>query len=501
MKKILPIIVVGILILSGLGAVAININTSSQDKTVEKSSMLTLEFSPLFIEEHDSDFFEVNLKDSSTYLTNPGHPVLPKVVKSVELPFGVSNVKVEVIVNNVQDYEIQKEIYPASPHIPLIATDESIVVKSEKNENVYASEAPFPSNWYSYRIGCGLNANNERVTHVAIHIFPVRYAPALNKLYVAENAEIKITYDSADVNPFSAEEEYDMVIIAPRKFSLALNKLVRYKNKVGVKTFLKTTESIYRAYDGVDKPEQIKYFIEESIRVHNITYVLLVGGLNNQIWVNPREHKNYGAKWYHVPVRYQNFYDDPKHPLTIANIHDPGVIADLYYADIYKEGGVFDDWDSNDDGIIAAWNYLPDPTVENDTIDMYPDVSLGRLACRNIMEVRTVVDKIINYEKNTYGKDWFKKVIVVSGDGFLDQEDLDFQWDTNDLPDGDYTIIAQSRRPEYGPFGEPDEINIKINRTVPTNLSFNHDDYLRISEYPDEPIAEIVSVSEGDILG
>ena len=218
MKKLLPSIIVGILILNGLGAVALNTNISSHDKTVTEASLLTLEFSSLLIEEYDNDFIDVSLKDTSLYLLNPGNPVLPKVVKSVELPFGVSNVKVEVMVNNVQEYEIEKEIRPASPRIPLIASEESIVVKSSKNEKVYASEEPFPSNWYSYRVGCGLNDNKERVTHLAIHIFPVRYAPALNKLYVAENAEVKISYDPADENLFPTEEEYDLVIIAPRKF-------------------------------------------------------------------------------------------------------------------------------------------------------------------------------------------------------------------------------------------------------------------------------------------
>lgn len=507
MKKILPILVVGVLVLSGLGAVAVTsnltVNKYDNDETVEKSDMTILAFSSFVVEEYDNEYIEVSLKDTSTYVMNPGNPLLPKVVKSIELPFGARNIKVEVTVNNAQEYEIEKEIRPAPSHIPLIATEEDIIVKSEKNDKVYASEELFPSTWYSYRVGCGLNDKNVRVTHVVITLYPVRYSPKLNKIFVAESAEIKVTYDPADTSPFPTEDKYDMVIIAPRKFSLALNKLVRHKNKVvGIKTYLKTTESIYRSkeYDGVDKPEDIKLFIKDAIEKHNITYVLLVGGLKNQIWVNPREHANYGARWYHVPVRYHNFYDNPAHPLSSDVVHDPGVISDLYYADVYKEGGVFEDWDSNGDGIIGAWNH-PDENIKNDTLDMEPDVAVGRLACRNILEVRSVVNKIINYEKNTYGEEWFKRMVVISGDGFMDQEDLDFQWDTNGLPDGEYTIYAASQVNENLPFGVPDIIHVTIDKTQPTNLSFNHDDHLRINEYPELPIAEIVSVSEGDILG
>ncbi|MCX6671351.1 MAG: C25 family cysteine peptidase, partial [Euryarchaeota archaeon] len=155
-------------------------------------------------------------------------------------------------------------------------------------------------------------------------------------------------------------------------------------------------------------------------------------------------------------------------------------------------------WDPNSDGVFAAWGK---PGVENDTgIDMYPDVALGRLACVSVTEVRTVVKKIITYETTTYGLEWFKKMTVISGDGFLDQKDLNIQWDTNALPTGIYTIYAQSSNPsaEYGPI---ETINITVDKTKETNLTFNHDDNLRIHSYPGLPMAEIVTVTEGNILG
>jgi hypothetical protein len=170
----------------------------------------------------------------------------------------------------------------------------------------------------------------------------------------------------------------------------------------------------------------------------------------------------------------------------------------LYYADIYDGEGNFSSWDPNGDGIFAAWGM---PNVTNDTgIDMVPDVSLGRLACSNIYEVITVVNKIIKYEQSEADPSWFKKIVVVSGDGFMDQEDLDIQWDTNGLVDGKYVIKAQSFNPEA--IGGPIEvINITIDKTRNSSITFNHDDNLRINKYPGKPIAEIVSISEGNILG
>lgn len=501
MKKILPIALVVILVLSGFGAVAVNNDRPSEENHEVNSDSITLTFSQPTIKQYDSEYMEVNFEGVSTYLTNPGQPILPDIVKSIELPFGVKNVNVEVTPNNVQEYEIYQEIRPAPAHVLLTNTENSYASTSVKDEKLYASDKPFPSNWYSYRVSCGLNANNERVTFVSIHMYPVRYTPALKKLYVAESADIKISYDSADSNPFPMFTTYNMVIIAPSKFSFALQKLINHKNSKGVKTFLKTTEDIYKEYSGIgiDKPEKIKYFIKDAIETYNITYVLLVGGVKSSFNSKPRDDPNQGTRDWFVPVRYNNFYDNPAHPLQDEGLQDPGVISDLYYADIYNKTGDFENWDPNGDGIIAAWGMHG---VENDTdIDMCPDVSLGRLACTSLREVRDVVNKIIRYEKSPADPDWFKKVVVVSGDGFLDQNDLNIEWNTTYLPDGEYTIKAQSKNPD-GVLGPTDEIHITLDRTKQTSLTFNHDDNLITGlKYPFKPVAEIVSVSNGNILG
>ena len=214
----------------------------------------------------------------------------------------------------------------------------------------------------------------------------------------------------------------------------------------------------------------------------------------------PRDDANQGSTGWWVPVRYTNLYDNPKFPLAAETVHDPGVISDLYYSDIYEDGGKFSSWDPNNDGVFSAWNK---PGVEDDpALDLSPDIAIGRLACTSVSEVETVVKKIITYETTTYGTEWFKKMTVVSGDGFLDQEDLNILWDTTGLSTGLYTIHAQSSNPSavYGPI---ETINVTVDKTKETTLTFHHDDHLRTNnyQYPGVPIAEIVTVSEGNILG
>jgi hypothetical protein len=497
MKKIIVIIIIGFVIVSGFGAIAIN-----NDKTIIGTKNNKCEITNIVIPStnirEDNNYIDLNLEGISTYISEPGFPMIPKVVKSYELPFGVKNVKVEVTPNNVIEIEIKKDIRPAPVHLPLTLIDNNQYVNIEKNEDIYLSKNPYPSTWFEYRVCCGLNKENVRVTYVIINIFPIRYTPKLNKIYIAENTDIKLTYDLPKSNIIPVNSEYDLVIITPAKFSKYLQKLEDHKNLKGVKTFIKKTEEIYNEYNGVDKPENIKLFIKDAIEQYNITYVLLVGGLKSTILGKARDDANQGTKGWYLPVRYNNLYDNPEHPLAETIYFDPGVVTDLYYADIYDGEGNFSSWDPNGDGIFAAWGM---PNVTNDTgIDMVPDVSLGRLACSNIYEVITVVNKIIKYEQSEADPSWFKKIVVVSGDGFMDQEDLDIQWDTNGLVDGKYVIKAQSFNPEA--IGGPIEvINITIDKTRNSSITFNHDDNLRINKYPGKPIAEIVSISEGNILG
>ena len=185
---------------------------------------------------------------------------------------------------------------------------------------------------------------------------------------------------------------YDMVVIAPEKFSSSLQPLIDHKNAHNVRTFVKTTEEILSQYEGRDDAEKVKYFIKDAIETNNITYVLLVGGRAGQF-----------SKW-NVPVRYSNLDDGSNYTMFLS---------DLYFADIYKGNTtVFEDWDSNGNGIFAEWN-----NNGKDTLDLMPDVIVGRLPCRNRFEVKAVVEKIISYETTSAGE-WLNRMVCIAGDTF-----------------------------------------------------------------------------------
>lgn len=196
-------------------------------------------------------------------------------------------------------------------------------------------------------------------------------------------------------------EEYDLVIIAPACFADQLQKLVDHKNDFAMRTFLKTAEEIYDGYAGRDNAEQIKYFIKDAIETFGIKYVLLVGGRAPGL---SEEH------WY-IPARYSNIVDNWMIP-------EFTYLSDLYFADIYDEHGDFSSWDTDQDGVYGEWS---ENQSADDICDLYPDVSVGRLACRNNFEVKVMVDKIISYETSA-DDSWFKKMVAVAGDTYPDND-------------------------------------------------------------------------------
>lgn len=404
MKKIIPILVVGILVISGFGAVGL-----PEDRAREKTDTIT--FSEPTIND-EGEYVNLEFQDTDTYLKISGNPMIPMYVKVFYLPFGVENVKIDCKPHDIYERSVPKEVVPTPQSAARIYDKDYTLPDLIKNEEIYSSADPYPSEWYSYRIGVGLNEEDAQSTIVAIHLYPVKYVPLDDKIYYTDGADVKVTYEKpAKSLTKSSSTEYDMVIIAPLKFSWLLQKLVKHKNDHGVRTILKTTLEIYANYEGVDEPEKIKNFIMSAKEKWNITYVLIVGGLTSYTNAYDKDDCNHGSRDWNVPVRYTNIVEG-------AEIGCP---SDLYFSDIYKydesKGKTdFENWDPNFDVIFAE--YYKHPGVQNDRLDLYPDVYLGRLACRNIFEVMLMVNKIINYEKAPANPSWFKRMVVIAGKTF-----------------------------------------------------------------------------------
>lgn len=113
------------------------------------------------------------------------------------------------------------------------------------------------------------------------------------------------------------------------------------------------------------------------------------------------------------------------HNITVAHVANNAaagdvlqIIRDAYAADPPVEfvtlvgdasGGDFNVPAASRDG---DWNY-----TRLDGNDPLPDVALGRISCRNLSQLRRIVNKLVSYEANPYvaNTDWFRHGAVVAG--------------------------------------------------------------------------------------
>ena len=373
MKKIVSIILIGLLVVSGFGARAFN-----NDNPIMKIKEI-IRISQPNIKEIE-EYVSIDFKESDSFIYEPGKPLLPVTTKIFTFPLGTKIVNVDVTCN-CKEYILSNKVQPAPTPRIISKGFSKELNKVIPDETVYGSSEFYPLEFYTVLRGAGLH-DNEHVLFLNIKV-ATRYSPLLDLLLVPREIEITVEYQLPEVSLFTADD-YDMIIIAPDEFSSEIQSLIDHKNSVGTKTFLKTTEEIYNEYDGRDNAEKIKYFIKDEIEMKNVSYALLIGDFNK------------------VPLR-----------KIFWNIDMPiDMLTDLYYADIYDSEDNFCSWDSNNNDNFGE---------EDDGLDFYPDIHIGRLACTTSEEVGIVVDKIIYYEKETFGQSWFNNLILMGGDTFPEE--------------------------------------------------------------------------------
>jgi len=181
----------------------------------------------------------------------------------------------------------------------------------------------------------------------------------------------------------------NFLIIAPDDFIDELEILQNYKSCTGRPTTLVNLTWVDNNFTGTDLAEKVKKCIEYYELYYNVIYVMLVGDSDK------------------FPVRYCRAYNT-----EWGSKYYP---SDLYYADLYNSSYNFDDWDGDNDGQIGEMDFSGGTSinlVNLDDIDMYPDISLARVPASTETEVKTYIDKIIDYELKAPGS-WFNNAMVM----------------------------------------------------------------------------------------
>ncbi len=207
---------------------------------------------------------------------------------------------------------------------------------------------------------------------------------------------------------------YDFLIVTHEDFLDELRPLADWKTRTGMPTALVSWQE-YNRYGGwgVDEAERIKYGIKLAHETYGVQYVLLVGDSDL------------------FPVRY-TMTDRETNDTADTWGYGAYFASDLYYADLYKQDGSFDNWDYNGNHVYGELHgeYFTNDYVNIDRIDMIPDVAVGRLPAMTQLQVENYVAKVINYETNTRGsfrsgttREWFKTALFIIP--YTPDDDLD----------------------------------------------------------------------------
>jgi hypothetical protein len=186
---------------------------------------------------------------------------------------------------------------------------------------------------------------------------------------------------ASDGSPGQPSKADAMVIVAPDRFHKTLAQFRAFR-EAHRRTELVSLESILKTTQGVDHPERLKRWLYRAWKEHKVRYVLLVGDADI------------------LPVRYMVL--DRVTPAAFDYAFYP---SDLYYADVAKRDGSFEDWNARKDGFHAGYfgevrgeKNKSDP-INFDEIDYRPELALGRWPVDSEHEVATVAEKTMAYER------------------------------------------------------------------------------------------------------
>ncbi len=172
-----------------------------------------------------------------------------------------------------------------------------------------------------------------------------------------------------------------MLIVTPKRFEAAVGEYGTFKRERRP-VEVAVMENVIAKTEGVDDPERLKRFVFEAWKSRGVKFVLLVGDADV------------------VPVRYMCL--DRVTPAAFDYAFYP---SDLYYADVAKRDGSFEDWNGNKEGFHAGYfgevrgeKNKTDP-MNFDGVDYRPEVAVGRWPVSSAGQLKVVVEKSEAYEK------------------------------------------------------------------------------------------------------
>jgi hypothetical protein len=325
--------------------------------------------------------------EGTRFSAEPGNPLLPIKFVQIAIPGDVEAESVEVISFQRQELSGTYKIYPSQPPLPLsdLPTKGKEISFVPPNSSIYNLSSEYP--------GILAKVTNNGFfggQHIAgVALYPLRYIPSEGEIILYTRIEFKLVFKptshlpapvnrrsqrgtnfysdlikSMVVNPeevqletkgfLPPEEEVDYLIITDGSLVSTFQPLADWKIQKGIPTEIKEVSGVIANYPGYDNQEKIRNCIRDYYANHGTKWVLLGG-------------------------------DTPILPHRMAEVMDTYIPCDLYYSDLDSN------WDADGDHVYGEYP---------DSVDMYPDVFVGRAPSSNVTQAQTFVNKCLTYETN-----------------------------------------------------------------------------------------------------
>jgi len=189
-----------------------------------------------------------------------------------------------------------------------------------------------------------------------------------------------------------------IVAIAPAEWLPALKPWVDARTReLDVEAV--ALEDVLAKSEGRDAPERIKRFLWRGWKERHVRYALLVGDADT------------------FPVRFMVL--DRCTPAAFDTAFYP---SDLYYGDVARDDGSFDDWNGRTDAHHAAYfgevqgEKVKEPPINLDGISYAPEIAVGRWPVSDTKDLAAVVAKTLTWDP----KKRDRRALVVHQDGWVD---------------------------------------------------------------------------------
>ena len=315
------------------------------------------------------------LKPSYTFDLDTSLPALPYFTQQILID---GKCKPETFSFEVEEKVlIASDIY-VTPNQESVPTNSMMTLDVVQKTDPQYSEAIYPNVTVRYVYGM---TDREGKEHSFLVICPFEYDVERNCLYFIPF--IRVSYDKqptvANYTSSRTNDEVKYLIVTADSLAEAFKPMRDWKTIKGVKTKIITTETIYSAYPGTSRQEQIKRCLSDYYYNHGMEWVLL------------------GGDTIVVPTRMcYIFYSGSEDP---NNNYSTTVASDAYYANF--EGSF--DWNADNDHYYGE---------TSDNVNLTPHINVSRLPIRTVADVEQYVEKLVAYERGENFGSWMGNMLL-----------------------------------------------------------------------------------------